>query len=224
MELKFHAITRKKWGITDTKFFHDKEEYPIDEIKSIEIGRYCNGALGEGQVWVTLKNRKSFILYFNYKERTNARDAVEFVQKLLPEEDKPKPVKSVFRKRCKLCGAVYSYTLSDIKQNELYIKQAQLSAVNALTQSIGGTHIGAALNANQASAANDKVRDFSRCPKCNSTDIADISDEEFKQMQNAPQPATVSAADELKKFKELLDMGAISQEEYDAKKKQLLGI
>ena len=36
--------------------------------------------------------------------------------------------------------------------------------------------------------------------------------------------STTSAADELKKFKELLDMGAISQEEFDAKKKQLLGL
>ena len=34
----------------------------------------------------------------------------------------------------------------------------------------------------------------------------------------------VSSADELKKFKELLDMGIISQEEFDAKKKQLLGL
>ncbi len=33
-----------------------------------------------------------------------------------------------------------------------------------------------------------------------------------------------SAADELKKFKELLDAGVITQEEFDAKKKQLLGI
>lgn len=33
-----------------------------------------------------------------------------------------------------------------------------------------------------------------------------------------------SAADELKKFKELLDMGVISQEEFDAKKNQLLGL
>ena len=44
----------------------------------------------------------------------------------------------------------------------------------------------------------------------------------------AQQPAAVvqqvSAADELKKFKELLDMGAITQEEFDAKKKQLLGL
>lgn len=34
----------------------------------------------------------------------------------------------------------------------------------------------------------------------------------------------VSAADELKKFKELLDGGVISQEEFEAKKKQLLGV
>ena len=34
----------------------------------------------------------------------------------------------------------------------------------------------------------------------------------------------ISPADELKKFKELLDLGIVSQEEFDAKKKQLLGL
>ena len=38
--------------------------------------------------------------------------------------------------------------------------------------------------------------------------------------QEAPQ----SSADELKKYKELLDGGVITQEEFDAKKKQLLGL
>ena len=36
--------------------------------------------------------------------------------------------------------------------------------------------------------------------------------------------ATSSGADELKKYKDLLDIGAITQEEFDAKKKQLLGL
>lgn len=36
--------------------------------------------------------------------------------------------------------------------------------------------------------------------------------------------ATASTADELKKFKDLLDSGVITQEEFDAKKKQLLGM
>ena len=37
-------------------------------------------------------------------------------------------------------------------------------------------------------------------------------------------PASTSTADELKKFKDLLDQGIITQEEFDAKKKQLLGL
>ena len=52
--------------------------------------------------------------------------------------------------------------------------------------------------------------------------------DEIKRQKSAPQATTVvqqaSAADELKKFKELLDMGVITQEEFDAKKKQLLGL
>ncbi|MBQ8651573.1 MAG: SHOCT domain-containing protein [Alphaproteobacteria bacterium] len=50
--------------------------------------------------------------------------------------------------------------------------------------------------------------------------------EETKRQKNAPVVVTnqVSSADELKKFKELLDMGVITQEEFDAKKKQLLGL
>ena len=53
--------------------------------------------------------------------------------------------------------------------------------------------------------------------------------EEYKK--NAEQGNTassngspVSSADEIRKFKELLDSGIITQEEFDAKKKQLLGL
>ena len=40
----------------------------------------------------------------------------------------------------------------------------------------------------------------------------------------APQPANADYTEELKKIKQLLDMGVISQEEFDAKKKQILGL
>lgn len=59
--------------------------------------------------------------------------------------------------------------------------------------------------------------------------------EEFKlkaeeAIRNFKKPVVVaaapaaSAADEIKKFKDLLEAGAITQEEFDAKKKQLLGL
>ncbi len=44
---------------------------------------------------------------------------------------------------------------------------------------------------------------------------------EHKKVQSI-RPQQLSAADEIKKFKELLDIGAITEEEYNAKKKQLL--
>jgi len=40
----------------------------------------------------------------------------------------------------------------------------------------------------------------------------------------APQRPIHSSADELRQYKELLDMGVLSQEEFDTKKKQLLGL
>lgn len=46
---------------------------------------------------------------------------------------------------------------------------------------------------------------------------------EFQQRTATP-TVTTSPADEIRKYKELLDLGAITQEEFDAKKKELLGI
>lgn len=52
----------------------------------------------------------------------------------------------------------------------------------------------------------------------------------ISRQENKPATQTIkqeipkSEADELKKYKELFDMGVITQEEFDAKKKQLLGL
>ena len=46
----------------------------------------------------------------------------------------------------------------------------------------------------------------------------------IKKGATQKQESQISLADEIKKFKDLLDMGAITQEEFDAKKKQLLGL
>lgn len=51
-----------------------------------------------------------------------------------------------------------------------------------------------------------------------------IEKEENKSIEIIKETQNFSNADELKKYKELLDMGIISQEEFDAKKKQLLGL
>ena len=62
-----------------------------------------------------------------------------------------------------------------------------------------------------------------KCPNCGSSNIRELNEDEFKKIQEA-NTNSLSSADELKKFKELLDMGVITQEEFDAKKKQLLNL
>ena len=47
---------------------------------------------------------------------------------------------------------------------------------------------------------------------------------EQRDVIEATKETFFSSADELKKYKELLDSGIISQEEFDVKKKQLLGL
>lgn len=47
---------------------------------------------------------------------------------------------------------------------------------------------------------------------------------EYKHKGNAPAAPAVSAVDEILKYKNLMDMGVITEAEFEAKKKQLLGL
>lgn len=128
--------------------------------------------------------------------------------------------------RCNVCGNVFCYTVEDIAQNENYISAAKRSAGLAVLNAFAGTRYDMYEQSKDADRAMDKVKDFSRCPKCNSTSIVELTKEEVMKLNNS-NPVSITAgssADELKKFKELLDSGIISQEEFEAKKKQLLGL
>ncbi len=128
------------------------------------------------------------------------------------------------RMKCNVCGHIFCYSGLDVKQNIQHEKDAQKSALRSLGQALFTNQISSQLSANETQRHMDKIVDYSHCPKCHSADLVQITAEEAKnstQQQNAP---AISAMDELKKLKELLDMGIVTQEEFDAKKKQLLGL
>jgi len=52
--------------------------------------------------------------------------------------------------------------------------------------------------------------------------MKDVITEKKKSVQDKLDSSNISNADELKKYKELLDSGTITQEEFDAKKRQIL--
>ncbi|WP_445479187.1 DUF4429 domain-containing protein [Lysinibacillus irui] len=55
-------------------------------------------------------------------------------------------------------------------------------------------------------------------------ELVDLIESKRHASSTPAQPTAVSAADEILKMKELLDAGILTQDEFDAKKKQLLGI
>ncbi|MBE6531265.1 MAG: SHOCT domain-containing protein [Ruminococcaceae bacterium] len=58
-------------------------------------------------------------------------------------------------------------------------------------------------------------------------DIVAFIKKQIDEIKNAPVGGVVqqvSPAEESKKFKKLLDLGVISQEEFDVKRKELLGL
>lgn len=130
------------------------------------------------------------------------------------------------RMKCNTCGHIYCYNAEDIERNRQNAKSATRNAISGMANAVGGTQIGARLDNNNAQNYLDKIVDYSKCPHCNSTDVRSLTKEEFAKEQKtvSAENSSVSAADELKKFKELLDSGVITQEEFDAKKKQLLGL
>lgn len=131
------------------------------------------------------------------------------------------------RMKCNTCGHIYCYTYADLERNEKLAKSAVADSLVGVGEALGGTRLGSQVAGAKADSKLNQMVDYTKCPHCHSTDVKALSKEEWeaettKQAQTAA-PA-VSSADELKKFKDLLDSGVITQEEFDAKKKQLLGL
>ncbi len=156
-------------------------------------------------------------------EKAVKYDAVNHKLMLVDPED------AEVRKKCEVCGHIFCYNPDDIAKNKQHATDAALSALSGLSGAFGGNYTMSAVNAGNTNDSLDRIVDYNKCPKCGSRSLRELTKEEFQQeiqaakAQQAP-AAPVSAADELKKFKELLDSGVITQEEFDAKKKQLLGL
>lgn len=130
------------------------------------------------------------------------------------------------RMRCNVCGHIFCYTYDDIKSNNTQSILAGLSALGTLASVAVGSRYDMYEQSKNMDRQSAKVKDFSRCPHCNSTNIQEMEQTELATTQTAPLPVIpeVNTVEELKKYKELLDIGILTQEEFDSKKKQLLGL
>lgn len=90
---------------------------------------------------------------------------------------------------------------------------------------MSGNYAAGATSNQTASDELSRITDYTKCPSCGSRDLIDLTDEDIAKM-NAQQngAAAVSEADEIFKYKNLLDIGVITLDEFEQKKKQLMGL
>jgi len=88
-----------------------------------------------------------------------------------------------YRKKCNVCNKVWCYTDKDIKENTQNAAVGLISSLGAMASVIGGTRYDAYELNKVSNNSTNKIKDFSRCPYCNSTDIAELSDREFEKLQ-----------------------------------------
>ena len=80
-----------------------------------------------------------------------------------------------------------------------------------------------------SASSDENTITFNKGSECLAEKVVEYINQKLKEIKVAKNQGTIiqqatSPAEELKKMKELLDMGIITQEEFDAKKKQLLGL
>ena len=198
-------------GIT---VYHDLPEESIISYENIK-----KIAINVGTFIVEKADKTNIIFVFSKEDKERANRVLKEVNSILDSVE--------HRIRCNICGHIFCYTNQDIKENKRNEASANLHTFTSAINALGGTAYNMYEERKRADAANAKIIDFSKCPKCNSSNITAITEEEWKNINNKSKTETnnnLSIADEIKKFKELLDSGVITQEEFDAKKKELLGL
>ena len=226
MNYTFKPVMAKSWSLLDDKIVLGGKEIPLENITKVEFTNRPTSSLQNGTVIINFSDGKWNILAFPYKQRAEAEEAIQYIRDHSNDitEAIEKAKKIECRMRCNVCGKIFCYTVNDLITNQENLKAAKRYAVGGVISALTGTHLDVHADINATERHLNNITDYGRCPACHSHNVSLIQDDEEAAETTLTSTGEGSAADELKKFKELLDMGAITQEEFDAKKKQLLGL
>lgn len=236
MNLSFKAFALKGWTLLDDKVIVGNKEILLSSLTRATHDPSTSGKNGVIQIFYGSGAFDFKTLAYPKKQKADGEKAAAYIFAVLRGEDPNESVKERdriqregYRKICNSCGHIYYFTQGDLEENEKRRKRALTSSIAGLGGAVGGYYGASAMNTHSAQDQLDKIIDYGRCPKCGSSNVSDATDEDIERAKNINNNINnvaqqLSAADELKKFKELLDSGIITQEEFDTKKKQLLGL
>ena len=252
MHEEFKVGLTKKYGVTDNGFILGKDIYPFSACSYIKIFQ-APMLLKCGMADVTV-NGKNHTLSIHYNDVDRTMNAFNFMnQKIDEEKNVLRTYKYHIFAHTGTDMEVYDdYLTIDLMPNRGYVANATRGAGNGKKRinfsDITTVHYHEPTNTTcgfiqfsypgsvECTGSFDKIlNDENAIPVRYSEanlarEIVDFVEQKRTETKNDTKssPTTLivstSAADELKKFKELLDMGIITQEEFDAKKKELLGL
>lgn len=215
------------------------EDYIVSESEEWKIiypyGFITKISYSLGSINISCKDNKTrTLLYINGEDRNQKKHIKEIVRRAQSlTYNKPFKARTAIPKehykRCNVCGHLFCYTAADLDKNLNHQLQEEIAKRNVTLDALSLNTAAMGLSYQTVLNERNQIVDYDKCPSCGSKNLRDITLEEFKEFaENAKNPtlsaSTLSAADELKKYKDLFDSGTITQEEFNAKKKQLLNL
>ena len=249
MNLSFKAPgLNKNWSVSDNSLTIGNTEYPFSEISSFKLVTSASAILpGVAQGF---HNGKLIQCAFKFADRVTATQAIAFIQEKIDEAQGTEknykykltaPTGSTlevydtyliinhmqvgFMSNAMNGGALGGKRIDFKNLTSVQFREPAGFTVGFIqfaypgsVESKGG--VSAMINDENSIPIQPAMVEQAR-------EIVDFIQKKKDEL-SSPQANTIiqqaSTADELKKFKELLDMGVITQEEFDTKKKQLLGL
>ena len=181
MNKTFKVPLMKEWTLLDDRIvIGGKKEVLFKDVTRIDTGEPKNKT-GNGviQLWVPDKTMPYMVCYA-YKDKEEGAEAARFIQEkyLEAHQDIIDEATKEHRMRCNVCGHVFCYSELDVMENERLAKQAKSSAKAGMWNAFFGNSVDTQASINRAERTMDKIKDFSRCPKCNSTNLTELRDNE----------------------------------------------
>ena len=214
---QFKITIDSKNIVFEQKIF-SKTKFDIVEIKKILEVEYKHFAFdGSDNLFIhTTDGEIKWKIQTNREDRTDGtfEELTNYLEQVLANNS------SEIKKKCRVCGKVFCYNWEDISENERHTKVAGLAALGSLVGSrydMYEQH--KIMNENQ-----NQIVDYNKCPNCGSRDLIDITNEDEIEEPAQTNNTNSDPYEEIRKLKGLLDDGIITQEEFDKKKKELLGL
>lgn len=249
MNLSFKAPgLNKNWSVSDNSLTIGNTEYPFSEISSFKLVTSASAILpGVAQGF---HNGKLIQCAFKFADRVTATQAIAFIQEKIDEaQGTEKNYKYKLTAHTGSTLEVYdTYLIINHMQVGFMSNAMNGGALGGkridfknLTSvqfrepagfTVGFIQFAYPGSVESKGGVSAMINDENSIPIQpamveQAREIVDFIQKKKDEL-SSPQANTIiqqaSTADELKKFKELLDMGVITQEEFDTKKKQLLGL